>query len=73
MKDAQREKYFDLVSKAGISKLKDVAQKHLSSVDSFISPPQDVNNQNYSVCIVGKKETGESEFSKLGNWKIIEA
>lgn len=73
MKDAQREKYFDLVGKAGISKLKDVAQKHLSSIDSFISPPQDVNKQNYSVCIVGKKETGESEFSKLGNWKIIEA
>jgi Zn-dependent M16 (insulinase) family peptidase len=72
MRDAQREKYFDLVGSTGISKLRDVAQKHLSIVESFVKIPSDEKSR-LSVCVAGKQDTGSNVFSKLEGWHVIQS
>lgn len=76
MRDAKREKYFDLVGAQGIVKLRDVAQKHLlrqvmagkesAEATSFLDFEKD---ERVSVCVAGNTDSAKA-FQDLG-WKLL--
>lgn len=71
MKDAQRDKLFDLVGQQGVGKLRTVARRHLQGVGSFLlSEPASASATRTSVCIAGKKDTSE-DFAKRGFQVVV--